>query len=99
MSGEVTVLPLVERQEPVEVGGRAHRRGGSLSESGDSRGVITPRLDGAFANIDLFCQDHVVPNPTGLLEIGIGDVTARVIPAHQTVDDISRERVPPDHVA
>ena len=55
---------------------------GSLVEAAQSGRVVSARLNGGIANVMGGCHDSGLRLHARLLKVAVGDIAARVVPAH-----------------
>jgi hypothetical protein len=95
-AGEVAIVPLVKGLEAKQVRRGAGGSGGALGLPGKGGGVVSERMDGALATINLMDKDVVLSNGAGELKVRVGDGPRGVVITHEIALDGERERSTPE---
>ena len=80
----VTVLALVRALQVAQEGRGAVARDGTFVEAAQSGRVVSARLNGHTSDIMAGCHDSRLRQHACLLEITVGDITIRVVPADES---------------
>jgi hypothetical protein len=89
--GEVAVVALMERKEAEEVGSRAVVGDGAFLDPGNSRSVVAEGSKSALTAVRNLCENVLVAEDAGELQVGIGKGAAGMGKAHEVVLDVARK--------
>jgi hypothetical protein len=93
--GKVAVVPLVNGLQAKEVGRNTGHSSRAFALPSERRGVVSERVDGALAAVDVVHQHVMLSNGDGDFKIRVGDGASGIFAANNIKLDLcGKERTP-----